>query len=161
MAMDKMTEIMSEILPKDLAGRCLPGAHELLEKLAQMDDVHLVIATGTLEKTAKLLLERSGLNRYFPTGAFGSECTSREELVALARDRGMALYELDPSHTRIATIGDAPSDILAGKSIQAFTISVTTSLFDEQALAEYEPDLILDGLGNTDHVLQAMLPESD
>lgn len=156
-AMDRMSEVMSEILPHDLSDRCLPGAHDLLGRLDEMDDVRLVIATGTLKKTATMLLERSKLHRYFSTGAYGSECSSREELVEMARDRGLALYQLDPKHTRVATIGDAPADILAGQSINAFTISVATSLFDKQALAEFDPNVILDGLQDTSNVIQHML----
>jgi phosphoglycolate phosphatase-like HAD superfamily hydrolase len=156
-AMDIMTEVMSQILPQDLSGRCLPGSNKLLGKLESMANVHLVIATGTLGATAEMLLERSGLRKYFPTGAYGHECASREQLVVLARERGLEFYDLHPDGTYIATIGDAPSDILAGKSIDAYTISVATSLFDVDALRQFEPDVVLEGLHDTELVIHRML----
>lgn len=156
-AMEKMTAVMEEVLPIDLTGRCLPGARKLLEELGAMEYVHLAIATGTLGATTEILLDRSGLSGFFPTGAFGHECSSREQLVELARKRGLEFYGLQPERTRIATIGDAPSDILAGKSIQAYTISVATSLFSMQALREFDPDVIFNDLNDTERVIKSML----
>jgi phosphoglycolate phosphatase-like HAD superfamily hydrolase len=160
-AMNRMTEVMSDLLPDDLTGRCLLGARDLLDYLQSIDDVYLVIATGTLGPTTEILLKRSRLDKYFPTGAYGHECDTREKLVELARRRGWEHYGLNSEVTRVVTIGDAPSDILAGKSIDAYTISVATSLFNMEALEQYQPDVVLADLENTELVTRSMLQRED
>jgi phosphoglycolate phosphatase len=156
-AMAVMTEQMSQLLPQNLTDRLLPGARSLLEKLESLDNVHLVVATGTLGPTADMLLERCGLARFFPVGAYGHECDSREQLVELARKRGLEFYQLNPKQTHVVTIGDAPADILAGKSIGAYTVSVATSLFGMADLKKYDPDVLLEDLEDIDLVIPKML----
>lgn len=157
LAMEKLTLEMERILPHDLRSKCLPGAKELLEKIVLRADVHLVLATGTLGPTAEILLDRSSLSRYFPVGAFGHEVDSREKLVQLAKTRGMQHFQLDSESTRVITIGDAPSDIVAGKSIGAFTVSVASSSFGTETLSEYQPDILLESLEDTEFVVKELL----
>lgn len=157
LAMVKISEKIAHLLPEDLSGRCLPGARELLEKYESMENVHLVLATGTLGRTANMLLERCGLLKFFPVGAYGHECSTREELVALARDRGLDFYKLDKDQARVVTIGDSPADIIAGKAIGAFAIGVATSLFSQEALNQFKPDALLKDLNDTRSVVVTML----
>jgi phosphoglycolate phosphatase len=157
-AMTMLTSEMRRTLPDDLTEKALPGAIELLKTLDGKSNVHLVLATGTLGPTADILLERSRIKHFFPVGAYGHECDSREELVQLALHRGIKHYQLDPDQTRVSTIGDAPSDIKAGKSIGAYTISVATSSFTVDDLAEFEPDVLLKDLKDLDGSISELLP---
>jgi phosphoglycolate phosphatase len=159
-AMTMLTSEMQRTLPDDLTAKALPGALELLNALNARSDVYLVLATGTLGPTADILLERSSIKQFFPVGAYGHECNSREELVQLALRRGIEHYQLDPDQIRVTTIGDAPSDIKAGKSIGAYTISVATSSFTVGDLGKFEPDVLLENLVDPDGVISKLMPTS-
>ncbi len=156
-AMQIATAEMQRRLPDDLTSTLLPGAVSLLTALEKIAYVRLALATGTLGPTAEILLERSGLKRYFPVSAFGHECSSRQELVQIALERSLDYFELDAGSLQVATVGDAPSDIQAGKAIGAKTISVATSSFTMDELAEYAPDVLLNSFANVQAAMQGIL----
>ncbi|MCK4800576.1 MAG: HAD hydrolase-like protein [Anaerolineales bacterium] len=152
-----LTEQMQQTLPEDLTNRLLPGVNELLDNLVERKNIYLALATGTLGSTAKILLARSGLKKYFPAGAYGHEVFSRQELVRLALDRSLNYYGLNPTRTRVVTIGDAPSDIEAGKSISARTVSVASSSFSTDELARFSPDVLLVSFEDLENTVESIL----
>ena len=147
-----LTTEMSQNLPEDLRDRLLPGVQGLLAVLSTDANVYLALATGTLGGTAEIILKRSGLDTFFPVGAYGHECHDRQELVRLAQERSFAYYDLDPVSTQVVTVGDAPSDIEAGKSIGARTVSVASSSFSMEDLARYEPEVQLESFAEVEEV---------
>jgi phosphoglycolate phosphatase len=149
-AMEMLTTEMSQNLPEDLRDRLLPGVQGLLAVLSTEANVYLALATGTLGGTAEIILKRSGLDTFFPVGAYGHECYDRQELVRLAQERSFAYYDLDPVSTQVVTVGDAPSDIEAGKSIGARTVSVASSSFSMEDLARYEPEVQLESFAEVE-----------
>jgi phosphoglycolate phosphatase-like HAD superfamily hydrolase len=159
-ALQMLASEMQLTLPKDLGENLLPGAIALLNEIAEMSTLYLALATGTIKATAETLLTRSGLKPYFPVGAFGDECHSRQELVRLARDRALHFYNLDKTQTTVVTIGDAPSDIEAGKSIGARTVAVTTGSLTFEELDQFCPDVILESLQDADFTLRQILGSS-
>lgn len=154
-----LTQAMAEDLPQDLTPQLLAGAIEVLDVLVGTPGIHLVLATGTLGPTAKMILQRSGLVQYFRVGAYGHEVYTRAELVQLARDRAIAHYQLDPNSIAVVTVGDAPSDIEAGRSIGAWTVAVATSSFSEDQLLAIEPDVLLRSLEDATGDIRVLLPE--
>ena len=156
-AQQMLTAEMQRTLPQDLSGTLLPGAIELLDKLAERRSVCHSLATGTIGPTAKILLARSGLKKYFPVGAFGHEVFSRQELVRLTLERSCDHYGLDEKQIRVVTIGDAPSDIEAGRSIGARTVSVASSSFSPDELSRFSPDVLLASFEDVENALENIL----
>lgn len=152
-----LTAEMQRTLPQNLTNTLLPGVIELLDELAERQNVFLALATGTLGSTAEILLARSGLKKYFPVGAFGHEVLSRQELVRLALDRSLDYYGLNQMRTRVVTIGDAPSDIKAGKSISARTVSVASSSFSPDELTRFSPDVLLVSFEDIEKTVESIL----
>ena len=62
----------------------LPGVRRLLQRLSLDPTVQLGLLTGNLESTAYQKLSCVGLDRFFPTGAFGSDDADRLKLPAVA-----------------------------------------------------------------------------
>jgi phosphoglycolate phosphatase-like HAD superfamily hydrolase len=156
-AQQMLTAEMQRTLPQDLTNNLLPGTIELLDELAERQYVCLSLATGTIGPTAEILLARSGLKKYFPVSAFGHEVFSRQELVRLALERSLDFYGLDQMNTRVVTIGDAPSDIEAGKSIGAKTVSVASSSFSPDELNRFSPDVLLASFEDVENALESIL----
>jgi len=55
-----------------------PGIYEILELLTPMEDIGLGLLTGNLEQGARIKLGPFDLNKYFPSGAFGSDDEDRK-----------------------------------------------------------------------------------
>src|SRR5438552_19082305 len=89
----------------------LPGVRELLDVLADRDDVYLALLTGNYEEAARLKLEYFDLWRYFPCGAFGDDAPDRNGLLprAIARVRECGGPEVAPED--VVVIGDTPLDV--------------------------------------------------
>jgi phosphoglycolate phosphatase-like HAD superfamily hydrolase len=155
--MEMLTTEMGQSLPPDLRGRLLQGSKELLTLMSTKEDVCLTLATGTLGATAEIILERCGLDAYFPVGAFGHECYSRQELIQLAKKRAIEYFALDPMLTLVVTIGDAPSDIEAGKAIGARTVSVASSSFSMEELSRFKPDVQLESFTDVEKAFISIL----
>ena len=127
--------------------RVLPGILELLEETGSRNDVHLGLATGNLERGARIKLERGGLNPFFGFGGFGSDSEDRAEVV-----RGAARQvnsgngvEIGPGDTFV--IGDTPKDVEAGKRAGFQTVGVATGSYSVEALRETGADLVIEDFG--------------
>jgi phosphoglycolate phosphatase-like HAD superfamily hydrolase len=106
--------------------RTIDGVGSVLEALSVREDVLLALGTGNLEEGARLKLEASGFNRYFPVGGFGSDAEDRPEVlrhgVRRAEERAGRRFQ----GADVLVIGDTLHDISAGKAIGAVTVGVAT-----------------------------------
>jgi phosphoglycolate phosphatase-like HAD superfamily hydrolase len=103
--------------PPDLRGKVAPGIAELLDDLAERDDVFSALVTGNFEPIARLKLERAGLGHHFADGqgAFGSDHEDRAALPPIARRRAAANGRPHPRE-RTVVIGDTPSDVACARA---------------------------------------------
>lgn len=121
--------------------RVIPGIKRLLRRLSREEGVLLGLGTGNMEKGARIKLEPSGLNGYFPFGGFGSDSFHRATLLkkALRRARtlagGAAIAPED-----VTVVGDTPLDVKAGRKAGFKTIGVGTGFAAWEDLAASEPD---------------------
>jgi phosphoglycolate phosphatase len=101
---DRYLELLAEADTSDW--QAAPEAEATLTRLAAAG-VRLALLTGNPEPMARARLERLGFGRFFPVGqgAFGCESESREELIALARDRAGGW----PARSTVE-VGDTPRD---------------------------------------------------
>jgi len=149
------TTILS-LLEDDLRFGILPGAEELLGVLTSQGQA-LALVTGTISQIARVVLFRTGLERFFPVCACGDEEEDREELLQLAIRRAHAAYRLDAASDNLVVVGDAPRDIEAGKAVGARVVAVATGHHTVSVLAAYEPDVILPDLRDHRAALEAIL----
>src|SRR5882762_6207477 len=106
----------------------------------------------SLERGARLKLERYDLWRFFAFGAFADDHHDRNELGAFALSRARDATGIDFAGAQIDVIGDTGHDIACGKAFGARTIAVATGPWSREQLAEHEPDFLFDDLANVDKV---------
>lgn len=133
----------------------LPGVVPLLEALR--GDGHVLgLVTGTISVTTRVVLERAGLDTYFPVLACGEEGDERADLVTLAIDRARQLYGARLKRS-LVVVGDAPRDIETGKALGAKTVAVATGNHTVEELTRQDPDAVLPHLSDVEAALAAIL----
>ena len=102
--------------------------------------------TGNLEAGARAKLHPFDLNRFFPTGGFGTDHEDRRVVSDIARRRMEALrgHEFPPD--RVWLVGDTVMDVRSGKAHGFATVAVTTGWTARETLLKEHPDYLLDHL---------------
>lgn len=133
--------------PGDIA----PGTVELLDCLAQEQDIYLALGTGNLAEGARIKLAHHELDHYFATGGFAEDGTTRKELIA----RGLAKAErvFNTTFDKVVVIGDTPRDIACAQENDFYSIAVATGSFRAQELQDAGADRVLDNLVDTEKVM--------
>jgi len=135
----------------------LEGAVELVKTLAEYDHVQLALLTGNVEKTAYIKVDAIGLDGYFPFGAFGNDFSERSMLPQLAVDRAREFNGHSYKEKDIVIIGDTKHDILCGKALNVFSVAVSTGHYKSGDLSQYNPDILMDDLSNTDKFIELVV----
>jgi phosphoglycolate phosphatase-like HAD superfamily hydrolase len=133
-------------------GRVLPGVEELLNRLAQVDDLALGLLTGNLQEGARLKLEFYRLMHHFRFGGYGDEHLDRNHVAesALEAARRHSDGSFDPD--RVWVIGDTPLDIRCARWIKARSLCVATGNHTRDELAGCRPDVLVDDLSDTERI---------
>ncbi|OJX40683.1 MAG: hypothetical protein BGO78_06780 [Chloroflexi bacterium 44-23] len=151
-----LVENMLNSLPDEMSDCVYPGTVALLERLRQAN-IALGITTGTMRDIAVPLLERTGLLPYFPLMAFGDQVREREQILQKALDQAPWVYGLNPDEVQLVTVGDAVTDITAGKAYGAVTIAVANGVTSMEQLAACKPDFLFANLEDTNAIYTAIL----
>lgn len=130
-----------------------PGIKELLENLSERKDIHLGLLTGNLEQGARIKLEPFGLNKYFPTGAFGSDHEDRNSLLPIAIERFKLLTGKEFKPEDCIVIGDTPRDVYCSKPYGARCIAVATGPYKVETLKKTGADVVFENMENVKEVL--------
>ena len=117
-----------------------PGIYELLEKLSLIKDIHLGLLTGNIEPGARIKLDPFGLNKYFPTGAFGSDDEDRNELLPIALRRFEDQCRRNIGIDECIIIGDTPRDVFCAKIYGAKCLGVATGPYSIDELKDAGAD---------------------
>ena len=125
-----------------------PGIYEILEALHPAKDVGLGLLTGNLEQGARIKLGAFDLNKYFTSGAFGSDDEDRNKLLPVAVRRFEEIF-----HQRIAieasiVIGDTPRDVECAHIYGAICVAVATGPYSFDELVEAKADYVLKDLSD-------------
>jgi len=123
----------------------MPGAPEAVRFLATAG-VGLGIATGNIQRAARIKLERTGLWECFAFGGYGDDSADRAELVARAMERGRASTGRDVAASDFVVVGDTPRDIDAARACGARVVAVPTGRHGRDELAAHAPDALLSTL---------------
>lgn len=151
-----VVENMLNCLPTDISGCVYPGTIALLNRLSNAN-IALGITTGTLREIAVPILQRAGLLPFFPLLAFGDQVKEREQILQKALTQVPWVYGLDPNEIQLVTIGDAITDIRAGKAFGAITIAVANGKTSLDQLADCQPDFLFPNLEDTDALFTAII----
>ncbi len=133
----------------------LPGVTDVLKRLSAQPDFKIGLATGNLERGARIKLEGVGLDRYFPFGGFSSDAENRTDLIRIAIKR--AEESAAPSSLEAAfVIGDTPLDVIHAHAAGAVAIAVASAHYSEAELSRFEPDYLVPSLSPADPVISFM-----
>jgi phosphoglycolate phosphatase-like HAD superfamily hydrolase len=121
----------------------LPGILQFLEDFHGHSKLTFGLATGNVERGARIKLDRGNLNRFFPFGGFGSDAESRTELIRRAAENGIQHAGVLFHPDNVFVIGDTPRDIVAGREAGFQTVGVAAGDYSIQDLEEAGADLVL------------------
>ncbi len=133
-----------------------PGVHELLETLNLLKNIGLGILTGNLEPGARIKLEPFKLNRYFPTGAFGSDDEDRNKLLPIVVKRFEELCKTTIDQSNCIVIGDTPRDVDCAKIYGAVCIGVATGPYSFDSLIQAGADYVVRDLSDHYNLLETI-----
>ena len=129
------------------SGRVLPGVEGMIGRLRKMAVPPAIgLLTGNIRPGAQIKLSHYKLWDHFQTGAFGDDHEDRNEIAAIARDRGSQLLQRKLRGEEILVIGDTPLDIACGKAIQAKILAVATGNYSLDQLREHTPHWVCSDL---------------
>lgn len=125
-----------------------PGVYELLEHLNSKSDTGLGLLTGNIEPGARIKLESFDINRYFSSGAFGSDDEDRNNLLPIAVKRFEELFQKRIEIDNCIIVGDTPRDVACAHIYQALCIGVTTGPYSFEDLVEAGADIVVKNLSD-------------
>jgi len=144
----------------DLSHLVLPGVRRAMDALRRCGAV-VALTTGNLEACAWEKMKAAGLREYFNTGAFGSDCLLRTDILKTAISRALELEDVafkaragdGRPYANVFHIGDAVTDMQAAREAGANGIGVLTGAFDRKQLEAEAPLAVLDDLSDTSKFL--------
>lgn len=145
----EMLELYLPVLARELADatrlRVLPGVVDALDWLATVPAAHAGIATGNVERGARIKLDRAGLTARFSFGGYGCDSPSRPALVERAIARGCARAGAVPRE-RVVVVGDTLHDVAAARACGVRVVAVATGADTRATLDASGADVVLDSL---------------
>jgi phosphoglycolate phosphatase-like HAD superfamily hydrolase len=138
------------------SSQVLPGVEPLLERLAAMDHAYTGLITGNLETGARIKLAPFDLNRFFPTGGFGSDHADRSQVARIAADKMKRHHGIDVPAHRVMVIGDTEHDITCARANGFGAVAVQHNWVSRDRLLAAKPDAYLPDLTDIPAVLTAL-----
>ena len=126
----------------------MPHIEEFLEYLQLRNDVTVALVTGNFRENAYLKLGLFGLDKYFETGAFGSDEANRNLLPSIAIERANKLYGENFTNADSVIIGDSPSDIKCAKASKCISVGVATGWHSTEVLSALKPDFLYENFAD-------------
>jgi phosphoglycolate phosphatase-like HAD superfamily hydrolase len=121
--------------------RLCPGIWELIRGLQALPKPPLLgLLTGNIRLGAEIKLRHFNLWDVFQTGAFGDDHEERDQIAAIALQRGSRLLKADLPGHQVLIIGDTPRDIRCARAIGGRCLAVATGGHPLQELELHQPD---------------------
>jgi len=128
-------------------GAVLPGVWEFIRQLHALPEAPaLGLLTGNIRLGAEIKLRHYELWEIFQTGAFGDDHEDRNQIAALAKERGSRLLNNDLRGEQILVVGDTPRDIECARAIGAKALVVATGSVPFEELETHRPDWLVKDL---------------
>src|SRR5262249_27095258 len=103
----------------------------------------LGLLTGNIRLGAEIKLRHFNLWKVFETGAFADDHEERDQIAAIARQRGSAILGQELKNGQVLVIGDTPLDIRCGRAIGAKVLAVATGGARLEELEPHKPDVLV------------------
>lgn len=124
----------------------LPGVRSLLASLAADGAIRLGLLTGNFEQGARIKLEPTGLDAYFPVGGFGDDHEDRRVVAQVAYERARAHHRVGFEPADVYVVGDTVHDVDCAKAHGFRAVAVCSGSFGRTELARAGADWVLDTL---------------
>ena len=135
----------------------LPGAEALLVALSRTESAPaLGLMTGNIEAGARVKLDPFGLNRFFPSGGFGSDALDRADIGRVARGRFERRLGASIEPREVVVVGDTPADVAAARACGFRVLAVASGWNEPQTLQAASPDLFATDLNDTEGLVAAL-----
>jgi phosphoglycolate phosphatase len=121
-----------------------PGVSEFIRDLNALPEPPILgLLTGNIRLGAEIKLRRVHLWHEFQTGAFADDHELRDQIAAVALDRGSLLAGRELKGDEVVVVGDTPHDIRCGRAIGAKVLAVATGGADYADLDSYRPEWVV------------------
>ena len=121
--------------------RLCPGIWEFIRGLQALPEPPLLgLLTGNIRLGAEIKLRHFNLWDVFQTGAFADDHEERDQIAAIARQRGSRILKADLPGDQVLIIGDTPLDICCARAIGARCLAVATGGHPLPELELHQPD---------------------
>jgi len=128
-------------------GAICAGVLEFIKALEQLPQPPVLgLLTGNVRLGAEIKLRRFGLWQLFQTGAFGDDHEERDQIAAIARERGSRLLKHELKDGEVLVIGDTPFDVRCARAIRARVVAVATGGHALPELKAHAPDWAVENL---------------
>jgi phosphoglycolate phosphatase len=168
---DRVDDVLGELARRLAAaegrlaieGVALPGARDLLVRLAGAEGVVSSILTGNIAPNALVKLRAFHLDGLvdFEVGAYGSDHRDRTALVPLALSRLAARDGVVLEPAQVWVVGDTPRDLACARAVGARCLLVATGRYDFEALVALGADAVLHDLVDTDAAFAILACRAD
>ena len=124
-----------------------PGVWEMLAAIKSLPQPPLLgLLTGNIVLGAEIKLRHFDLWKEFVTGAFADDHEHRDEIAAVAKQRGSRALGKNLRGEEVLVIGDTPLDIRCGRAIGAKVLAVATGGATLGELQQHAPDWAVNDL---------------
>jgi phosphoglycolate phosphatase-like HAD superfamily hydrolase len=128
-------------------GGVFPGVREFIDQLGSLPRPPAIgLLTGNIRLGAEIKLRHFDLWEVFQTGAFADDHEDRNQIAAVALERGSRLLNQPLSPEQILVIGDTPFDIQCARAIGARVLAVPTGGAAFAELKAHRPDWLVEDL---------------
>jgi phosphoglycolate phosphatase len=118
-----------------------PGIWEFIRDLRKLSRPPLLgLLTGNIRLGAEIKLRHFNLWNEFETGAFADDQEDRDQIAAIAFQRGRRLLKGKLSAEQVLVIGDTSLDIRCARAIGAKVLAVATGGHPLEELRRHQPD---------------------
>jgi phosphoglycolate phosphatase len=137
---DRYVFWLDHILQQSHTQTC-PGVPGFIEQLRKLPHPPLLgLLTGNIRLGAEIKLRQFDLWTTFETGAFADDHEQRDQIAAIARERGRRILAEELTDDQVLVIGDTPLDIRCARAIRAKVLAVATGGAKFEELAKHQPD---------------------
>ena len=131
---------LDHILQESKTAIC-PGVWEFIWQLRLMRPAPLLgLLTGNIRLGAEIKLRHFDLWKMFATGAFADDHEDRNQIAAIARQRGCEILQEQLADDQVLVIGDTPLDIRCARAIGSRVLAVATGGASLGELCQHNPD---------------------
>jgi phosphoglycolate phosphatase-like HAD superfamily hydrolase len=128
-------------------GEVCHGVWEFICSLQEMSPAPLLgLLTGNIRLGAEIKLRHFDLWQSFAVGAFADDHEERDQIAAIARERGERSLNSKLKDEQVLVIGDTPLDIRCGRAIGAKVLAVATGGSQLSDLQRHAPDWVVPDL---------------